>query len=93
MASLDAVLIESNHDVEMLEGGPYPTFLKNRIRGPGGHLANTESAKLLSMAGLRLKWVCLGHLSAQNNRPELALRAHARCDVPLRVAIDMRRRR
>ena len=76
--SLDAVLIESNHDPDMLACGPYPAFLKRRIRGPGGHISNIESAELLAAAGRRLRWACLAHLSEQNNDPDLALRTHRR---------------
>lgn len=86
--SLDAALIESNHDLQMLADGPYPVFLKRRIRGPGGHISNIEAAELLR-AGGRMKWACLGHLSEQNNRPDLALRTHREtlggC-LPLHVA-------
>jgi phosphoribosyl 1,2-cyclic phosphodiesterase len=75
--SLDAVFLESNYDPLMLAEGPYPLFLKRRIRGPGGHLSNSEAAELLrSSAGLRMKWACLAHLSEQNNQPELALETH-----------------
>jgi phosphoribosyl 1,2-cyclic phosphodiesterase len=75
--SLDAVLLESNFDPHMLAGGPYPEFLKRRIRGPGGHLSNLEAAELLGeVGGERLRWACLAHLSEHNNTPELALRAH-----------------
>ncbi len=74
IASLDAVFIESNYDVAMLEAGPYPAFLKSRIRGSGGHLSNAETAGLLARAaGGRLKWACLGHLSEHNNEASLAL--------------------
>ncbi len=77
--SLDAVVLESNYDPELLEQGTYPEFLKARIRGPRGHLSNEESADLLSGAvGRRLRWACLAHLSEENNRPELALQAHRR---------------
>lgn len=77
IASLDAVLLESNYDPDLLEDGPYPAFLKRRIRGPGGHLSNFEVAELLRRArGRRLKWACLGHLSGENNAPELALSTH-----------------
>lgn len=75
--SLDAVLLESNYDPERLAHGPYPPFLQERIRGPGGHLSNGEAAGLLAAAaGDRLRWACLAHLSEQNNDPELALRTH-----------------
>ena len=78
VSSLDAVFLESNYDPELLASGPYPAYLKQRIRGPKGHLSNLESAELLRRAaeGKRLKWACLAHLSEQNNRPDLALRTH-----------------
>lgn len=77
VASLDGVMLESNYDTEMLEAGPYPLALQRRIKGPGGHLSNIESATLLgNMANGRLRWACLAHLSEQNNTPELALKTH-----------------
>lgn len=75
ISSLDAVFIESNYDPEMLAGGPYPAFLKKRIRGPQGHLSNRESAELLR-SGVKLKWACLAHLSESNNNPRVALKTH-----------------
>lgn len=75
--TLDAVIIESNYDKRMLEHGPYPAFLKKRIKGDGGHLSNTEAAELLAeSAGGQLKWACLGHLSENNNTPERAMETH-----------------
>jgi phosphoribosyl 1,2-cyclic phosphodiesterase len=74
-ASLDAVFLESNYDHSMLARGPYPSFLKQRIRGPEGHLSNRESAELLRECK-NLKWACLAHLSKNNNTPECALRTH-----------------
>lgn len=77
LRSLDAVLLESNYDPQMLEAGPYPPPLKARIRGPHGHLSNGESAALLRQAfRRRLRWACLGHLSEQNNDPAVALATH-----------------
>ena len=77
VGSLDAVLLESNYDQRMLEDGPYPYFLKQRIRGPGGHLSNDESAQLLRRGRTgRLRWAGLAHLSEQNNTPARALRTH-----------------
>jgi len=77
IASLDAVLLESNYDPEMLANGPYPRYLKARIKGPGGHISNLEAAELLAAsAGTRLRWACLGHLSGENNSPDVALRTH-----------------
>jgi len=79
IASLDAVLLESNYDPAMLAAGPYPAFLKRRIAGRGGHLSNDESAQLVkAWASPRLQWVCLAHLSERNNEPDLALATHRR---------------
>ncbi len=75
VAGLDAVFMESNYDTDMLAAGPYPAFLKRRIKGPQGHISNIESAELLCL-GTRLKWACLSHLSEQNNDPGVALRTH-----------------
>ncbi len=89
LAGLDAVLLESNYDEEMLERGPYPHFLKQRIRGPRGHLSNVDASRLLCDFGRRLQWVCLGHLSQENNHPQLALDTHRRAlgaGLPLQVA-------
>ncbi|HJN12285.1 MAG TPA: MBL fold metallo-hydrolase [Pirellulaceae bacterium] len=89
MRTLDAVVIESNHDSEMLTNGPYPKSLKQRIRGRHGHLSNVDSAALLCAAGSRLKWACLAHLSEDNNDPELAVDTHRRRlghQLPLFVA-------
>lgn len=71
----DVVLIESNHDVEMLKNGSYPWPLKKRILGERGHLSNDGAAELaaeLALTGTR--YIYLGHLSQENNEPELALR-------------------
>lgn len=77
MSSLDAVFIESNYDSYMLDHGPYPLRLKQRIRGPGGHISNAESAELLASTDtMRLRWACLAHLSENNNHPNIALRTH-----------------
>jgi phosphoribosyl 1,2-cyclic phosphodiesterase len=90
IASLDAVFIESNYDPKMLQHGPYPPFLKRRIKGPEGHISNIESAELLCSADTnRLQWACLAHLSENNNDPALALATHKRIvdhDVPLFAA-------
>jgi phosphoribosyl 1,2-cyclic phosphodiesterase len=78
VSSLDAVFLESNYDPVMLAEGPYPAYLKQRIKGPRGHLSNLEAAELLRRAAeaKRLKWACLAHLSEQNNNPDVALRTH-----------------
>jgi len=74
---LDAVFLESNHDPEMLQTGPYPQYLKRRIAGAGGHISNVEAAELVKTCrNGRLQWVALSHLSEVNNTPELAVRTH-----------------
>ena len=73
LKGMDAVLIEANHDVHMLQVGPYPYPLKRRILGDRGHLSNELSGQLLSsILHDNLKAVMLGHLSKENNLPELA---------------------
>ena len=68
-----ALVLESNHDEELLRDGPYPWPLKQRIRGHHGHLSNNDSAKLLdTLCWEGLEGVLLAHLSETNNRPELA---------------------
>jgi phosphoribosyl 1,2-cyclic phosphodiesterase len=87
--ALDGVILESNHDLTMLEEGPYPPFLKRRIRGPGGHISNDEAASLVGAAGHRLRWACLAHLSEENNAPEVAVATWREVlgpGLPLRVA-------
>ena len=73
LKGMDALLLEANHDVNMLQVGPYPYYLKQRILGDRGHLSNENSGRLLCRIlhdGLRT--VLLGHLSKENNLPELA---------------------
>jgi len=68
------VVLEANHDPEMLENGPYPRYLKRRIAGPEGHLANEDTARMISQSySPQLRGVMLAHLSRFNNTPELAL--------------------
>ena len=72
-AGLDVMLVEANHDIRMLETGPYPYPLKLRILGEKGHLSNESAGQFLG--GLlhdRCHSVFLGHLSRENNFPELA---------------------
>ncbi len=74
---LDAVLIESNYDDEMLRSGPYPQRLKDRISGKRGHISNADAADLLDgCLNGQLQWACLGHMSGENNSPEVALATH-----------------
>ena len=73
LRNLDALLIEANHDISMLEAGPYPWMTKKRIKSGVGHLSNEDCGELLSSVnhfGLRL--VVLMHMSETNNHPDLA---------------------
>lgn len=73
LQELDSVLIEANYDTRMLQMGPYPYHLKQRIWGDSGHLSNESCGRLLSdIMTPRLKNVILGHLSKENNYPDLA---------------------
>ena len=69
----DYLVMEANHDVEMLENGPYPQYLKNRILSSCGHLSNKACGEALAEnMSEKLKHVWLCHLSEENNHPELA---------------------
>ena len=92
----DYLVIEANHDVEMVKNGPYPPHLKRRILSSTGHLSNKECGEaLVENMSEHLKHVWLCHLSQENNHPELArktvesiLRSHgiiAGVDVQLEV--------
>ncbi|MBD5478193.1 MAG: MBL fold metallo-hydrolase [Lachnospiraceae bacterium] len=73
LKGMDALLLEANHDVNMLQVGPYPYYLKQRILGNKGHLSNENAGRLLSrILHNNLKAIVLGHLSKENNMPELA---------------------
>ena len=73
MLQSNSILIESNHDINMLKTGPYPWSLKQRIIGNRGHLSNVTSAQLVEiLAKNGTKNFILGHLSEENNFPELA---------------------
>jgi len=75
---LDALVLECNHDLQLLQQGGYPAPLKRRIAGSLGHLSNEQAAAILgSVDRSRLRWVAAAHLSVANNRPELAQRALA----------------
>ena len=73
LKDLNAVLLESNHDIHMLEVGPYPYYLKQRVLGDRGHLSNELSGQLLcDILHDNLKHIMLGHLSKENNYARLA---------------------
>lgn len=73
-ADCDLILIESNHDIDLLKMGSYPAFLKQRILGRQGHLSNNDAGYIVRelLKRGRLKQVVLGHLSENNNHPQLA---------------------
>ena len=78
LCGAEAVLIESNHDEDLLRYGPYPIYLKKRILSDRGHLSNENCAELAEyLAENGTKTVILGHLSKVNNSPERALAASA----------------
>lgn len=71
-STCDAVFLESNYDEEMLQGGRYPYFLKNRIRSGFGHLSNAQALELfLEHRPEKLSHLLLAHLSKDNNDPSL----------------------
>ncbi len=89
IAGANLLLVESNYDPKMLENGNYPELLKARIDGPYGHLSNRQCAKLLSeyiYSGLQK--VILGHISEDNNFPEIA-RKCSRKTLPTSVELDI----
>jgi len=72
----NSVILESNHDVNMLENGPYPAYLKQRIASEKGHISNYDAALLVLQHGSKkLKNVMLAHLSQNNNTPKVALKS------------------
>ena len=73
LRGVDVLLLESNHDLEMLKDGPYPWSVKQRVLSRVGHLSNTACAEfLLRDYDGGAHTIVLGHLSEQNNLPELA---------------------
>lgn len=91
LANCNALLLESNHDPDLLAASTYPPFLKRRVGGSHGHLANSQAAAILqAVRHDRLNHVVAAHLSARNNRPALARAALAaaldRADEDILVA-------
>lgn len=73
LKDLDAILIEANHDLRMLQVGPYPFDLKRRIMSDYGHLSNDRCGDLLNeILHDHIRHILLGHLSKENNFPDLA---------------------
>lgn len=94
LADCSRVIVESNHDIKMVENGPYPAFLKQRILSPNGHLSNDKCAQLCAyLCDHGVCEITLAHLSRENNLPRLAfdtvksfLRSCGFDSVPLKVA-------
>lgn len=85
----DLVLIESNHDVEMLKNGRYPWPLKKRILSDHGHLSNDRAAALVTELALGgTKYIYLGHLSHENNAPEIALAASCKALTECGICVE-----
>lgn len=86
----ECIVIESNHDEELLRFGPYPVFLKRRILSEQGHLSNETCAEAIArFADRGTKHFFLAHLSQENNRPELALNAALKATTGLNVQIQV----
>lgn len=75
LAGCQLVMLESNHDPDMLARGPYPAFLKRRVASRVGHLSNEQAAELLAQLGPEAADVVLMHISQKNNTPLHALSA------------------
>ncbi len=81
MTGCEAVMLECNHDPEMLRSGPYPFQLKQRIASPEGHLSNGDCAKTIThLAANGTKIAVLAHLSETNNTPLVAMHT-VRCEL------------
>jgi phosphoribosyl 1,2-cyclic phosphodiesterase len=71
LQACDSLILEFNHDTEMLAAGPYPPWLQARVGGHHGHLNNHQAVELLSQLNLpRLQHLVAAHLSEQNNSPQ-----------------------
>ena len=91
VARANYLVLEANHDVDMLNMGPYPAHLKGRIKGDRGHLSNEAGARLVAehaTTGLRHLWLC--HLSEENNHPELVRKTYEKVfsEYGIKVGLD-----
>ena len=90
LSGSDCIVIESNHDEEMLRYGRYPAFLKKRILSEQGHLSNDACAEAVArFANNGTKHFFLAHLSQENNRPELALDCAVKATAGMDVHIEV----
>ena len=92
MINKDAYIIESNHDEYMLMNGPYPEFLKNRVKSDSGHLSNKTTALYLNkIIGDKTKTIVLAHLSEKNNTEEKALEAITEREIDKKTEVYIAR--
>ena len=90
LSGSDCIVIESNHDEEMLRYGRYPVFLKKRILSEQGHLSNDQCAEAVSrFADRGTRHFLLAHLSQENNLPELALDSAQKASAGMNVHIEV----
>lgn len=90
LRDVDALYLEFNHDLQMLQHGPYPAHLKRRVASRYGHLSNDDAARVLRASKTkRLRRVVMAHLSEVNNTPRLALEAAAKAvgDDPIALQV------
>jgi phosphoribosyl 1,2-cyclic phosphodiesterase len=74
LADCDALILECNHDPDLLRSGPYPAALQRRVGGAFGHLSNLQAAELLDQTPSRgIRHLVLAHISEKNNRPDLVM--------------------
>jgi len=92
LLNCDALILEFNHDPEMLKAGPYPPALQQRVRSSHGHLANEDAALFLrQLQNRRLRCTVLAHLSETNNLPKIALEAALRVQNETNCALVIAR--
>ena len=89
LSNRNVYIMESNHDIEMLNNSKYPFALRQRILSDKGHLSNYDSAKYISkFIGSKTKYVLLAHLSEENNTEELALETLDKRLEKEKIAVD-----
>lgn len=89
LSNRNVYIMESNHDIEMLNNSKYPFALRQRILSDKGHLSNYDSAKYISkFIGSKTKYVLLAHLSEENNTEELALETLDKRLKKEKIAVD-----
>lgn len=86
IAKCHAVFLETNYDQKMLWNGSYPVYLKQRVDSELGHLSNDQALELIKRnASDRLKYIFLSHISAENNRPEIAIQVFNELNHSIRI--------